>query len=72
MSRVLRSATKYSHDVVAVYYSVCTSAGALERGEAAIRHIGDRPRALGRLQQVARLNHILINHPEKVLHVIRV
>jgi hypothetical protein len=36
------------------YYSVHTSAGALERGEAEIRRIGDRLRASGRLQQAAR------------------
>jgi len=43
-----------SHDLVTGYYSVHTSAGAPERGEAEIRRIGDRLRASGRLQQAAR------------------
>jgi redox-sensitive bicupin YhaK (pirin superfamily) len=53
-SFVLGSAIKHPHDLVTGYYSVHTSAGALERGEAEIRRLGDRLRASGRLQQAAR------------------
>ena len=45
---VLGSATKHPHDLVLGYYSVHTSAQALERGEARIAEIGKRLRAEGR------------------------
>jgi len=54
-SFVLGSAIKHPHDLVTGYYSVHTSADALERGEAEIRRIGDRLRASGRLQHATRL-----------------
>jgi redox-sensitive bicupin YhaK (pirin superfamily) len=50
-SFVLGSAIKHPHDLVTGYYSVHTSALALERGEAEIRRIGNRLRAEGRLQK---------------------
>jgi redox-sensitive bicupin YhaK (pirin superfamily) len=46
---VLGSAVKHPHDLVLGYYSVHTSAQALEAGEAEIRRIGERLRASGRL-----------------------
>jgi redox-sensitive bicupin YhaK (pirin superfamily) len=46
---VLGSALKHPHDLVLGYYSVHTSAKALERGEAQIDRIGLRLRAEGRL-----------------------
>ena len=42
---VLGSAIKHAHDLVLGYYSVHTSAEALERGEAEIQRIGLRLRA---------------------------
>ena len=48
-SFVLGSAVKHPHDLVLGYYSVHTSAKALEAGEAEIRRIGERLRASGRL-----------------------
>jgi redox-sensitive bicupin YhaK (pirin superfamily) len=50
-SFVLGSAIKHPHDLVTGYYSVHTSALALERGETEIRRIGNRLRAQGRLQR---------------------
>jgi redox-sensitive bicupin YhaK (pirin superfamily) len=47
---VLGSAVKHPHDLVLGYYSVHTSAEALERGEAEIERIGRRLRAEGRLK----------------------
>jgi hypothetical protein len=47
---VLGSAIKHPHDLVLGYYSVHTSAQALERGEAEIQRIGLRLRAEGRLK----------------------
>jgi redox-sensitive bicupin YhaK (pirin superfamily) len=47
---VLGSAVKHPHDLVLGYYSVHTSARALERGEAEIQRIGQRLRAEGRLK----------------------
>jgi redox-sensitive bicupin YhaK (pirin superfamily) len=47
---VLGSAIKHPHDLVLGYYSVHTSASALERGEAEIQRIGLRLRAEGRLK----------------------
>jgi redox-sensitive bicupin YhaK (pirin superfamily) len=47
---VLGSAVKHPHDLVLGYYSVHTSEGALERGEAEIQRIGLRLRAEGRLK----------------------
>lgn len=44
---VLGSAVKHPHDLVLGYYSVHTSAEALEAGEANIRRIGERLRAQG-------------------------
>jgi len=46
---VLGTAVKHPHDLVLGYYSVHTSAQALEAGEAEIRRIGERLRASGRL-----------------------
>jgi redox-sensitive bicupin YhaK (pirin superfamily) len=46
---VLGSAVKHPHDLVLGYYSVHTSAQALEAGEAEIHRIGERLRASGRL-----------------------
>jgi redox-sensitive bicupin YhaK (pirin superfamily) len=54
-SFVLGSAIKHPHDLVTGYYSVHTSAGTLERGEAEIRRIGASLLASGRLQQPLRL-----------------
>lgn len=54
-SFVLGSAIKHPHDLVTGYYSVHTSALALERGEAEIRRIGNRLRAEGRLQKAIAL-----------------
>ncbi len=48
-SFVLGSAVKHPHDLILGYYSVHTSAKALEAGEAEIRRIGERLRASGRL-----------------------
>jgi redox-sensitive bicupin YhaK (pirin superfamily) len=48
-SFVLGSAVKYPHDLVLGYYSVHTSAKALEAGEAKIAEIGERLKAQGRL-----------------------
>lgn len=48
-SFVLGSAVKHPHDLVLGYYSVHTSATALEAGEARIAEIGKRLRASGRL-----------------------
>jgi redox-sensitive bicupin YhaK (pirin superfamily) len=50
-SFVLGSAVKHPHELVMGYYSVHTSALALERGETEITHIGQRLRAQGRLQR---------------------
>jgi redox-sensitive bicupin YhaK (pirin superfamily) len=47
---VLGSAVKHPHDLELGYYSVHTSAVALERGEAEIRRIGLRLRQEGRLK----------------------
>ncbi|MDB5862608.1 MAG: putative pirin [Betaproteobacteria bacterium] len=47
---VLGSAIKHPHDLALGYYSVHTSAKALERGEAEIQRIGMRLRAEGRLK----------------------
>jgi redox-sensitive bicupin YhaK (pirin superfamily) len=47
---VLGSAVKHPHDLVLGYYSVHTSARALERGEAEIQRIGLRLRDQGRLK----------------------
>jgi redox-sensitive bicupin YhaK (pirin superfamily) len=47
---VLGSAIKHPHDLVLGYYSVHTSAMALERGETEIQRIGMRLRAEGRLK----------------------
>jgi redox-sensitive bicupin YhaK (pirin superfamily) len=47
---VLGSARKHPHDLVLGYYSVHTSARALEQGEAEIQRIGRRLRAEGRLK----------------------
>ena len=47
---VLGSAVKHPHDLVLGYYSVHTSKGALDQGEANIAEIGKRLRAEGRLQ----------------------
>ena len=52
---VLGSAVKHPHDLVLGYYSVHTSAKALEAGEAEIRRIGERLRAEGRLQKAIAL-----------------
>jgi len=52
---VLGSAIKHPHDLVTGYYSVHTSVGTLERGEAEIRRIGSCLLASGRLQQPIRL-----------------
>jgi len=46
---VLGTAVKHPHDLVLGYYSVHTSAQALDAGEAEIRRIGERLRASGRL-----------------------
>ena len=46
---VLGSAVKHPYDLVLGTYSVHTSSGALDRGEAKIREIGKRLRAEGRL-----------------------
>jgi hypothetical protein len=54
-SFVLGSAIKHPHDLVTGYYSVHTSAHALERGEAEIRRIGKRLHAAGRLQRAIAL-----------------
>jgi len=54
-SFVLGSAIKHPHDLVTGYYSVHTSALALERGEAEIRRIGNRLHAEGRLQRAIAL-----------------
>jgi redox-sensitive bicupin YhaK (pirin superfamily) len=48
-SFVLGSAVKHPHDLVLGYYSVHTSAKALEAGEAKIAEIGERLKAQGRL-----------------------
>ena len=48
-SFVLGSAVKHPHELVLGYYSVHTSAQALETGEAEIQRIGERLRASGRL-----------------------
>jgi redox-sensitive bicupin YhaK (pirin superfamily) len=48
-SFVLGSAVKHPHELVLGYYSVHTSAQALEAGEAEIQRIGERLRASGRL-----------------------
>ena len=50
---VLGSAAKHPHDLVLGSYSVHTSAEALLRGEAEIRHIGQRLLADGTLQPMA-------------------
>ena len=50
-SFVLGSSIKHPHELVMGYYSVHTNALALERGEAQISRIGQRLRALGRLQK---------------------
>ena len=47
---VVGSAIKHPHDLVLGYYSVHTSARALEQGEAEIQRIGRRLRAEGRLK----------------------
>jgi redox-sensitive bicupin YhaK (pirin superfamily) len=47
---VVGSAVKHPHDLVLGYYSVHTSARALEQGEAQIERIGRRLRAEGRLK----------------------
>ena len=54
-SFVLGSAVKHPHDLVTGYYSVHTNRGALDRGEAEIRRIGDELLASGRLKQAIRL-----------------
>jgi len=48
-SFVFGSAVKHPHPLVTGYYSVHTSAKALEQGEAEIERIGERLRAAGRL-----------------------
>ena len=48
-SFVIGSAVKHPHPLVLGYYSVHTSAKALEQGEAEIDRIGRRLRAEGRL-----------------------
>jgi redox-sensitive bicupin YhaK (pirin superfamily) len=47
---VIGSAIKHPHDLVLGYYSVHTSANALQRGETEIQRIGTQLRAKGRLQ----------------------
>jgi redox-sensitive bicupin YhaK (pirin superfamily) len=47
---VLGSAIKHPHDLVTGYYSVHTSAEALQAGEARIRQIGSRLREQGRMR----------------------
>jgi hypothetical protein len=46
---VLGSAVKHPHDLVLGYYSVHTSAAALEQGEAGIRRLGRQLHAQGKL-----------------------
>jgi len=48
-SFVFGSALKHPHPLVLGYYSVHTSAQALERGEAEIARIGEQLRKAGRL-----------------------
>jgi hypothetical protein len=54
-SFVLGSAIKHPHALVTGYYSVHTSAHALERGETEIRRIGKRLQKSGRLQRAITL-----------------